>query len=162
MNFNRGDQVVHRDFGVGTVVTIELMSFSHNQLRLFYRVEFLKTTIWVPVSEASDNRLRLPTPPGDFEALFAILSSPAQPLSDDRNTRKTQLSDQLKDGKLASVCQALRDLTFHLRTKKINEDDKAVMERAQNFLLNEWALSLSVSVAQAKKQLQHLLGEETS
>ena len=61
MNFNRGDQVVHRDFGVGTVVTIELMSFSHNQLRLFYRVEFLKTTIWVPVSEASDNRLHLET-----------------------------------------------------------------------------------------------------
>ena len=161
MIFQVGDQVVHWNHGLGEIIQIDEKRLNGRTLQ-YYVLKTRDLTIWVPVSEAGDNRLRLPTPPGDFEALFAILSSPAQPLSDDRSTRKTQLSDQLKDGKLASVCRALRDLTFHLRTKKINEDDKAVMERAQNFLLNEWALSLSVSVAQAKKQLQHLLGEETS
>ena len=30
MNFNRGDRVVHQDFGVGTVVSIEWMNFSGN------------------------------------------------------------------------------------------------------------------------------------
>ena len=126
----------------------------------YYMVKIRDLTIWVPVNEAGDNRLRYPTPSGDFEALFSILSSPAQPLSDDRLTRKAQLTDQLKDGTLESVCRAVRDLIFHSRIKKMNENDKAVMERAQNFLLSEWALSLSISVIQASQQLNDLLEEK--
>jgi hypothetical protein len=44
----------------------------------------------------------------------------------------------------------------------MNENDKAIMERAQSFLLSEWALSLSVPVSQARQELNHLLGEEIS
>jgi RNA polymerase-interacting CarD/CdnL/TRCF family regulator len=156
MIFHAGDQVVHWNYGLGKVIRVDEKRLSGRTLQ-YYMVKTSNLTIWVPVSENGDSSLRYPTPPGDFEALFSILSSPAEPLSADRLERKTHLTDQLKDGKLASVCQALRDLTFHGRTKRLNDYDKAIKERAQNFLLSEWVFSLSVPVAQARIHLNHLL-----
>ena len=49
MNINRGDHVVHPRFGVGTVVSIEVRHFSEATPRLFYRVDFNNTTLWIPV-----------------------------------------------------------------------------------------------------------------
>jgi CarD family transcriptional regulator len=159
MNFQVGDQVVHYVYGLGEIIQVDEKRLL-GRTSQHYVVKIRDLTIWVPVNEASVHSLRYPTPASDFEELFSILSSPAQPLSDDRLARKTQLSDQLNDGKLASICRAVRDLTFHSQTKKINENDKAVMERAQNFLLSEWSVSLSVSTAQARQGLNHLLGLE--
>ena len=161
MNFQVGDQVVHWNYGLGKIIQIDEKKLN-GRTSQYYVVKIRDLTIWVPVCEADDDRLRLPTPPGEFEALFSILSSPAQPLSDDRMARKMQISDQLKDGKLDSVCRTLRDLTFHCRNRKMNDNDKAVLERTQNFLLSEWTSALSVSVTQASKQLDHLLGEAPS
>jgi CarD family transcriptional regulator len=159
MNFQVGDQVVHWVYGLGEIIQIDEKRLLGRTTQ-YYVVKIRDLTIWVPVSEASDRSLRYPTPASDFEELFSILSSPAQPLSDDRLVRKTQLSDQLNDGKLASICRAVRDLTFHSQTKKLNENDKAILERAQSFLMTEWSVSLSVSVAQARQGLTHLLGQE--
>ena len=161
MNFQVGDQVVHWNYGLGEIIQI-VEKRLNGRTSQYYVVKIRDLTVFVPVSAAVDDRLRFPTPSGDFEDLFSILSSPPQPLSDDRLIRKTQISDQLKDGKLDSVCRILRDLTFYCRTKKMNDHDKAVLERAQNFLLSEWALVFSVSVTQASKQLDHLLDEALS
>ena len=160
MNFQVGDQVVHWNYGLGEIIQI-VEKRLNGRTSQYYVVKVRDLTVFVPVSEAGDGRLRFPTPPGDFEDLFSILSSPAQPLPDDRQQRKIQLSNLLKDGKLDSLCRALRDLTFHCRTRKMNENDKTVLERAQNLLVSEWALSLSVTVAQASKHLNQLLGVDS-
>jgi RNA polymerase-interacting CarD/CdnL/TRCF family regulator len=154
--FQAGDQVVHWNYGLGEIIQVDEKRL-YGQTLQYYMVKIRDLTIWVPVSEAGEISLRYPTPPRDFEALFSILSGPAQLLSDDRLMRKTQLGDQLKDGKLSSVCQTVRDLTFRRRTKKMSETDKAIMERAQNFLLSEWAFSLSITVVQARTHLNYLL-----
>ena len=54
----------------------------------------------------------------------------------------------------------MRDLTYHSQTKKINENDKAILGALRVSILSEWSVSLSVSIAQARQGLYHLLGEE--
>ncbi len=159
MNYNVGDQVVHWSYGLGEIVELDEKKLL-GKTSLYYVLKTRNLVLWVPVSETGENSLRYPTPAEEFERLFGILRSPANPLSRDRLERKKQLSDQLKDGKLESVCRAIRDLVSHHRTQKMSDYDATFMDRALGFLLSEWAFSLSVSTAQAMSELNHLLGED--
>ncbi len=159
MNFQIGDRVVHSVYGLGEIIQLDEKKISGHTTK-YYVVRVSELTIWVPINDTGDSSIRYPTPASDFDGLFAILRSPGEPLSEDRLARKSQLTDQTKDGKLSSVCRAVRDLTYHRHTKKMNENDNATLERLQNFLLNEWAVSLSISFAQARHDLSLLLGED--
>ena len=161
MMFQVGDQVVHRVYGLGEIIHLDEKTLSGHTDH-YYVVRIRDLTLWVQVNEGDESSLRLPTPVGDFEKLFAILSGPGQPLSTDRFERRTQLADQIKDGKLTSVCSVVRDLVFRQRNQKMNDNDAAVLERAEKFLLAEWALSLSISIPQAKRDLYDLLGREVA
>jgi RNA polymerase-interacting CarD/CdnL/TRCF family regulator len=161
MMYQIGDQVVHRVYGLGEIIQLDEKTLS-GHTHPYYVVRNRDLTLWVQVNDDDTSSLRLPTPISDFEKLFAILRSPGQPLSTDRFERRTQLADQIKDGKLTSVCGVVRDLVFRQRTQKMNDNDTAVLERAQNFLLNEWAHSLSIPIYQAKRELCDLLGEDVT
>jgi RNA polymerase-interacting CarD/CdnL/TRCF family regulator len=53
----------------------------------------------------------------------------------------------------------VRDLSFYRQMKKLNDHDKTILERAQRFLLNEWGLALTVSLPEAERELERLLGD---
>jgi RNA polymerase-interacting CarD/CdnL/TRCF family regulator len=161
MDFQIGEQVVHRVFGLGEIIKLDEKTIQ-GRTSSYYVVRISDITLWVLVNNAAGSSLRLPTPAGDFEEIFAILSGPGQPLSTDRLERKNQLAAQLKDGKLSSFCRIVRDLTFRRQSKKMNENDKDVLGLAKNLLLSEWAASLSIPIAQANLDLDHLLSKEDS
>jgi RNA polymerase-interacting CarD/CdnL/TRCF family regulator len=156
MDFQVGTQVVHRAYGPGEITQLEEKVLS-GQSTLYYVVQFEDLTAWVPVVDGNSGSLRLPTPVNEFDKLFTILSSPAEPVSADRLERKRQLLEQIKDGTLESICRVIRDLTAYGRTKKLSESDHPILERAKNFLLHEWGLSRSISITQAERELSQLL-----
>jgi CarD family transcriptional regulator len=159
MAFQVGDQVVHAIYGVGEVIQLDEKEIQ-GQTNQYYVVKVSNCTLWVPVNGNGRSSLRYPTPADEFDHLFRILKSPAEPLAADRLARKTQLSDQIKDGRLDSICRAIRDLNFYRKSKKMNENDNAAMERMQTLLLDEWSISLSVPLKQARNDLTSLLAME--
>lgn len=158
MNFQVGDQVVHWTYGPGEVIQLDEKALS-GHTELYYVVQIRDMTLFVPINDQGQTSLRLPTPSGEFESLFTILKSPEEPLSSDRWERKNQLIAQMKDGRLESICRVIRDLVAFRRAKKLNDYDAAILERAQNFLLNEWQISVGIPRAQAERELRGLLGE---
>lgn len=158
MNFQVGDQVVHWTYGPGKVIQLDEKALS-GHTELYYVVQIRDMTLFVPIHDQEESSLRLPTPSDEFDGLFAILKSPEEPLSSDRWERKNQLMALMKDGRLESICRVIRDLVAFRRAKKLNDYDAAILERAQNFLINEWQISLGVSRVQAERDLQVLLGE---
>ena len=90
MNFQVGDQVVHWTYGPGEVIQLDEKALS-GQTELYYVVQIRDMTLFVPINDQAETSLRLPTPAVDFESLFTILKSPAEPLSADRWERKNQL-----------------------------------------------------------------------
>lgn len=159
MSFQVGDRVIHWYYGLGQIAQMDEKILDGRTERYFV-VKIRDLTLWVPDNADVENILRYPTPAKEFNHLFDILSSPPEPLVVDRMTRKNQLTIQLKTGRLDTICRALRDLTYQRRTKGLNEYDKTVLERLQNFLLDEWAISLSVPLIQARNDLAHLLSDE--
>ena len=57
----------------------------------------------------------------------------------------------------SSICRVVRDLTQFKRSKKLNDQENSILERATNSLLTEWSLSLGMSENQAQLAMTKLL-----
>jgi RNA polymerase-interacting CarD/CdnL/TRCF family regulator len=154
--FQVGDQVIHWTYGPGVIIQLDEKSLS-GRTRLYYVVQMRDLKLWVPVDQTDDRSLRLPTPKKEFEDLFQIFSSPGNTLSSDRNERRLQLVERLKDHNLASICEVIRDLTLHKRSIKMNDNDNATLERSRNFLIYEWSIAYSIPIWEAETELRKLL-----
>jgi RNA polymerase-interacting CarD/CdnL/TRCF family regulator len=76
--------------------------------------------------------------------------------------RKARLMELLKDGRVESLFQVIRDLSTYARNKALNENDQLLLKRVQNVLVGEWGFSLSIPVMQAESDLYRLLGSGTA
>lgn len=120
MDFHIGDIVIHSTYGMGEVVHIE-EKVVHDSIANCYVVRTNDLTIWIPINDLHQNSLRTPTSPDEFVRLFSILTGPGEDLPEDRVLRKDQLLANMKNGKLASICHIVRDLTLWKQTKKLND-----------------------------------------
>ncbi len=156
MDFQIGDKLIHSTYGLGEVVLIEEKNI-HGRATNCYVFRTHDLTIWIPIDDLHQNSLRKPTMPNEFTNLFSILTSPGEPLPEDRILRKDQLTEYLKNGQIKSICQVVRDLTHFKRRKKLNDQEKFILERATDSLLTEWIYALGVSRNQAEHAMLKLL-----
>jgi len=161
MGFQIGDKVIHCTFGLGEIVRIEEKIIQGRPANC-YVIRIADLTIWVPIDALQQHTLRVPTPPDEFDKLLAMLTDPGEDLLEDRVLRKNELLARLKDGQLASICRVVRDLMYFKRSKKLNEQEKSILERAIKSLLAEWTYSQGIPMAQAHQALESLLGEEVA
>lgn len=160
MAYNVGDIVVHWSYGPGKIKQMDEKQIS-GQSTHYYVVEVGDMTIYVPHEDEGESRLRSLTSPGDFERMFTLLKGPAEPLSPDRFERRTILLEMMRDGKLESICRVIRDLTDFKKSKKMNDSDVSILDRAQKLLLNEWQLSLKIPLSEAEHELKQMLIDKT-
>lgn len=151
-----GDLVIHWIYGPGTVIQCDEKELD-GRINQYYVLETHDLTVWVPISDAEETCLRLPTPAEDFTRLFNLLTSQGEPLSTDRLERKIQLAERMRSGLLEEICKVIRDLKFQKRISKMNDNDNATLERARKFLLTEWSMVLNIPITQANRELERLL-----
>jgi RNA polymerase-interacting CarD/CdnL/TRCF family regulator len=156
MAFQIGDKVIHCTFGLGEITQIE-EKVINGHLTNCYVYEITGMTIWIPIEDKQQDSLRLPTSPEEFNKVLPILSSPNEKLEDDRVLRKQHLMEQMRDGQLSSICRVVRDLTYFQRNSKLNDHERAILERAIKSLLAEWSLSLGTPLHQAHQTMENML-----
>lgn len=159
MDFHEGDPVMHWTHGFGQIVRLEEQALSGSNI-LYYAVQVRDLTVWVPADDKLESRLRPPTPASRFDHLIAILSSPGEPLPEDRQARRTYLLDLLKDGRAESLCQIIRDLTACQKIRSLNDNDQTLLKQSRNALLGEWGFVQSITPAQAELELHRALLSE--
>ncbi len=156
MDYQIGDNVIHRTFGLGEITDIEEKEINGAQVKC-YVVRVNNMTIWVPADIPGQNSLRMPTPPEEFIKTIEILTTPHDSMDGDRLLRKKQLLDLLKDGQLSSICQVIRDLSHYKRTYKLNDQEKSILEHAIDSLLTEWSRSMEIPLDEAQKIMETML-----
>lgn len=154
--FSIGDQVIHWVYGIGEIIDLDEKVLSGKN-EPYYVVQMSNLTLWVPRNKPGVQCLRMPTAADEFQELFQILSSPGEPLSTNSYTRKSELSEILKQKTLESICRVISSLVTYKRKGRINENDSSTLTYARNFLLNEWSVALSVPFHQAELELTELL-----
>jgi RNA polymerase-interacting CarD/CdnL/TRCF family regulator len=147
---------MHWTYGLGNILALEERVISEVK-KQYYAVRLKDLTVWVPVDDNVDIHLRPPTTVTDFKGLLAILSEPGESLPDDRQERKLQILDKLKDGRAESLCRVISSLSSYQKIRALNETDQNLMKRARNALLGEWTYVLAVSLSDAEKELHRLL-----
>lgn len=161
MNFHKGDSVMHWTHGLGTIVQLEERTLGGEKI-LYYAIQIGEMTIWVPADDLVDTRLRLPTPANEFKSLMGILSGAGERLPADRLERKRLLLEWLKDGRTESLFRVIRSLSTHRHLHPLNGNDEALLKRSRKMLLGEWCFSMSIPLAKAENELQHLLVADPS
>jgi len=156
MGYRIGEKVIHCTFGLGEITKIDAKVIN-GQLVDCYVIQLSDMTIWVPMDDSGQSSLRAPTPPAEFVNTLPILSSPNESLLEDRVLRKKQLTDQLKDGKLSSICRVVRDLRYYQRNSKLNDQERSILDRAVKSLLTEWTFTMGTPQHQAYQTMESML-----
>jgi RNA polymerase-interacting CarD/CdnL/TRCF family regulator len=156
MKYKVGDTIVHWTYGLGNVVAIDRKDIA-GVTQQYYVIEAELLKIWVPVEEAGVSSIRLPTEKSQFGELFEILQSPGVALPDHQFQRKNELRDRIQKRTLGELCHVVRDLTDRSRQHPLNQNDLFVLSRAQDHLIDEWALSLETERSIVVQELEVLL-----
>ena len=142
MNYAIGDTVVHWTHGMGKVIAIQEKDLA-GVSQAYYVIEVGLLTLWIPAQEASKGSIRLPMESVQFKYLINILQTPAEPLSDNYTKRRFAIRDRIQKRTPEGLCCLIRDLTDRSRHHNLNQNDSDVLFRAEEYLLDEWVLSLS-------------------
>ena len=157
MNFSVGDRVVHKNFGMGTVVSIEEMKLSGNGPRLFYRVNFSKTTVWVPVGNQPEDGLRPITPKSQLYRYRALLKSSPVSLEGDFRKRHNELEKRMDRGTFQGLCEVIRDLNALNAEKSLNYYEKTLYRNSREALVLEWAVISGMSHSETISEIDGCL-----
>jgi RNA polymerase-interacting CarD/CdnL/TRCF family regulator len=142
---------------VGTVQSIEGMNFSGNQPRLFYRVEFAKTTIWVPVGNQPSGGLRPVTPKSQLYRFRDLLKSPPRPLNSDFRQRQKELENRVESGSCEALCETIRDLSAWNRQKPLNNYERELLRQLRSALAAEWSVASGLDINEALDEIDGYL-----
>jgi RNA polymerase-interacting CarD/CdnL/TRCF family regulator len=157
MDFNPGDCVVHPKFGVGTVETIEEKRLTENEPSLFYRVDFVKTRVWVPVMPHTNRGLRPITARKELLTYQNLLKSPPVLLNDDFRKRQTEIEERLGQGTFRMLCEVVRDLTARAQKRPLSNHDTALLNRAREALIQEWSMAKGITPQEAVIEIDGFL-----
>lgn len=161
MNYEIGDTVLHWTHGLGKVIGIEEKNLAGIS-QAYYVVEVGLLKVWIPAEEANQGSLRFPMEGAEFKQLINNLQTPGEPLSDNYTKRRFELRDRIQKRTPEDLCYLIRDLTNRSRHHSLNENDSAVLFRAEEHLLDEWVLSLGSERSKAQRELEVILRGDQS
>jgi hypothetical protein len=72
------------------------------------------------------------------------------------------LLEWLNDSCAKTLFRVIRSLSTYRHFHPLNDDDQALLKRSRNALLGEWSFTMSIPLAQAEHELQHLLASHSS
>jgi RNA polymerase-interacting CarD/CdnL/TRCF family regulator len=151
---------MHWTYGLGTVARLENRELLGKKT-LYYSVQVGDMTVWVPNDDQLSIRLRRPSTRGQLPRLKTLLTKPGVTLPQDRHERKTLLLEMLKDGRPESLCKVIRSLVSFGRNHPLNDNDQALLKRAQTALLAEWSFAVESTPDVVEAQLHKLISVPT-
>jgi RNA polymerase-interacting CarD/CdnL/TRCF family regulator len=157
MNFQEGDRVVHKNFGVGIVISIEGMNLSGNRPHLFYRVDFIRATVWVPVGNQPEGGLRPITPKNHLDRYRALLKSSPISLNDNFRKRQSELEKRMDRGTFRGLCEVIRDLKALSDEKPLNYYERTLFKQSREALVSEWSITSGLSQSETMGEIDGCL-----
>ena len=163
MEFQSGDEVVHPNYGVGSIVRLEERQLAEAGTRLYYVLAFGKTTVWMPVKTTGPCTLRPVTAQRDLEHYRSLLKGRPVELDRDYKKRRADITEQLAHGSFQVVCEIVRDLTALSWHRPLTGIDASLLSKVRESLWQEWAASTGRPLPDAILEVSALLqaGEQT-
>ncbi len=152
--FKKGDLVLHRNYGVGTVTSIQRMKVTDDE-QTYYTISLdLGEKLLIPVGQAEELGLSTVV---SSEAIISVLSDVPQALADDFRLRQMEMDQKIGSGDPLRVAEALRDLNWRGQAIKLSSGDIRLMGKAHKFLSSLMAAHPSLDTRSAGQRLDATL-----
>jgi RNA polymerase-interacting CarD/CdnL/TRCF family regulator len=157
--YEKGDWIVHRQYGVGQIVSIEKKRLNQKSRR-FYKVKTKNSTFWLPVEKAVNSRVD-PLPSRNMiKQALAALKKPPRGMSKDVKKRQKKIKEVETEGSFVAVAKLVRDLTALRSKKRLNATEQRALERLTTRLLEPWSIRMEIDVLEARQKMhQFITGE---
>lgn len=154
--FNPGDKVVHTRHGAGTVIEKRTLVYDGKEREYFcIKMNDDRRTLMIPIESIDEDEIRPAMV--DLTLVERILNEPPSELADNYRTRQANIREKLRSRNPHKLASALRDLSWQERTHKLTNTDTRLRDQLIKALAREIALKPSISVAQARSHIQHII-----
>jgi CarD family transcriptional regulator len=154
MRFSIGDKVVHPKFGAGKITGEEhrelVQGFEH-----YYVINILDTgaTAYIPAGKMEDLGVRPVMSRNKLTQVFETLGSLPRVLSKDYKRRQARIQDKLGTGRPVPIAEAVRDLAWRKKKKRLTQKDEALLSRGMDLLAGEMALATDTEIFDARETI---------
>ena len=152
--FKKGDLVLHRRHGAGTVVETRKMQITADE-QVYYVIDLVVgERLLIPAKQSEQLGLSEIVSP---EIIINVLSDTPQELADDFRLRQTEIDRKIGTGDPLRIAEALRDLSWRGQTIKPSSGDTKLMDKAHKFLSGLLAAQPSIDAQEASRRLDATL-----
>lgn len=158
--FAVGDKVVHPGYGPGVIKGIERRQVI-GDAKDYYIIEIQANdaTLMTPVAKADKIGLRQAIGDASIKQLFKILSETPEDLSDDFRERQQYVDERLKEGDIFITAAVIRDMAWYGHFSDLTKRDTQLLQRAEELVAGELALSRGIQIDEALEQMQAILAD---
>jgi CarD family transcriptional regulator len=163
MGFSIGDRIMHPKFGAGRIT-----GESHRELvegfEHYYVINVVGTgaTAYVPVRKMDELGVRHVVSRDKLGQVFNTLRGTPHELSTDYKQRQARVQEQLQTRRPIQVAEAVRDLTWHRKRKRLTQKDETLLNQGRELLASEMALATDTQIADAEQTIETVLTVATA
>jgi CarD family transcriptional regulator len=158
MKFSIGDKVVHPKFGPGEI-TGETDRELVAGFEQYYVIKVIRTgaTAYIPKRNMTELGVRQVMSRKKIAQVLSILRSMPSVLSSDYKLRQAAVQEKLQTCRPSYVAEAVRDLAWHRKRKRLTQKDEDLLNRGRELLAGEMALATDTQIPDAHEAIDIML-----
>jgi RNA polymerase-interacting CarD/CdnL/TRCF family regulator len=143
--YSEGDLVVHRYYGVGQIVGIEIKPINGVVVECF-KVKTENGSYWFPTSALENPRVHPVASQELIQRAINILRSAPNKIENDHHRWKERIDDVQSNGDILEISNLIRDLAAMKTQKKLNQTQDQALNNLEDRFLREWSASSGADV----------------
>lgn len=151
--YQPGDWIVHRRYGIGRVQSVETQSISGEPAD-YYRVNNERSTFWVPVETVDDEMARPPATRDAIVDALQFFDRPARSLPRRFDRRKARIATVRVNYTLEGAVKLIRDMWAHQRDYSLRPSEKRFLDRLVSRLAQEWSIATDLQASEAQQRIR--------
>ena len=152
------DWIVHRSYGVGQVIKIEVKPI-HGESTECYRVETRNGVYWLPLNSLDTPRIRPVATPERLEQAVQELQISDLTLDPDRFYWKERIQKVKENGDLVAISRLVRDLSLLRTQRRLNQTEETALSALTERLLREWSACAHKDIERLRTRFHQTLQE---
>ena len=160
IEYSIGDWIVHIYFGVGQILSKEIMTLEGIR-QMYFRIKTKNSSYWLPLAKIDFNRVRPLASKYQIKKALALTRKPPRILSKDYSVRGKEISQAINDISLYSKARMIRDLQGRRVSDYLNFGEIEQLKNIKVNLCDEWALVMQQSPETVLKMLDEALKTST-
>ena len=153
--YSIGDQIVHKQYGVGEIVTREEKEL-FGKTAQYYVVETENGTYWLPMKKEDNERIRPIADAEEIDEVIQTLTDKPEQMQDDFKDRKQRIQKATASGEFHTIATLVRDLSYRRAESHLTSTEEKEIVKLENRLVNEWAASRKTTAQKIRIKLHKM------